>query len=64
MELTDLMTLIGNYAFPIVCCVGLFWKMNKDEEQHKAESDSFAAALHNNTIALTELREALRNGQK
>ena len=55
MEGVDLLNLIGNYAFPIVCCIALFWKMDKDETQHKEESDKFAEAVNNNTQVLTRL---------
>ena len=55
MEGVDLLNLIGNYAFPIVCCIALFWKMNQDEQLHKEESIQFAEAVNNNTIVLTKL---------
>ena len=55
MEGVDLLNLIGNYAFPIVCCCALFWKMNQDEQLHKEESTQFAEAVNNNTIVLTKL---------
>ena len=51
----DILNLIGNYAFPIVCCIALFWKMNKDESLHKEESDKFSEAVNNNTIVLNKL---------
>ena len=52
---TDLLTLIGNYAFPIVACVGLFWKLNKDQDRHQEEMNTLRASLDNNTKVLTEL---------
>ena len=51
----ELMTLIGNYAFPIVCCVALFWKMDKDQQRHSEESEQMRKSLDNNTKALLEL---------
>ena len=55
MEGVDLLNLIGNYAFPIVCCIALFWKMDKDETQHKEESAHFVEAVNNNTQVLMRL---------
>lgn len=51
----ELMTLIGNYAFPIVCCVALFLKMDKDQQRHSEESEQLRKSLDNNTKALLEL---------
>ena len=63
MEGVDLLNLIGNYAFPIVCCIALFWKMDKDETQHKEESDKFAEAVNNNTQVLTRLLDRMDGKQ-
>lgn len=64
MEGVDILNLIGNYAFPIVCCVALFWKMNKDETLHKEESDKFSEAVNNNTLVLTKLLDRFDNHEK
>lgn len=63
MEGVDLLNLIGNYAFPIVCCCALFWKLNKDESLHKEESDKFAEAVNNNTQVLTKLLDRMDGKQ-
>lgn len=66
----DLLTLIGNYAFPIVCCAALFWKMDKDQkttqeymekrdELHRDEINSLREVLENNTNAILELRASM-----
>jgi predicted glycosyl hydrolase (DUF1957 family) len=66
----DLLTLIGNYAFPIVCCAALFWKMDKDQkttqeymekrdELHRDEINSLREVLENNTTAILELRASM-----
>lgn len=57
IEGVDILNLVGNYAFPIVCCCALFWKMDKDERLHKEESDKFSEAVNNNTIVITRLLE-------
>lgn len=52
---TQVTQLISNYAFPIVCCVALFWKSNKDQETHREESSKFTEAINNNTQVIKEL---------
>jgi hypothetical protein len=66
----DILTLIGNYVFPIAACVALFWKMDKDQkttqeymekrdELHRDEINSLRAVLENNTTAILELRASI-----
>lgn len=62
MEFEQLLTLIGNYAFPICCCIYLFWSQAKERDAHKEEMNKVTEALHNNTIALTELRDYINHG--
>ena len=64
MEWGEVLNLIGNYAFPIVCCVALFWKMNKDESLHKEESDKFSEAVNNNTLVLQKLLDRFDHYEK
>lgn len=59
-ESADLLTLIGNYAFPIVACIALFLKMDKDQTQHKEEMDAIRQSLDNNTKVLTELYTVIK----
>ena len=55
----DWQTLIGNYAFPIACCLYLFWSQEKERERHKEESDKWVEALNNNTKVIEALKERL-----
>ena len=64
MGFDEMLTLIGNYAFPICCCVYLFFSSAKEREAHKEEMQKMTDALNSNTVAITELRGALRNGGK
>lgn len=57
----DILTLIGNYAFPIVACVALFWKMDKDQDRHKEEMDAIRESLDSNTKAVLELTAFIKN---
>lgn len=56
-------SIVGQYAFPIVMCLMLFWKMNEQDKDHKEESSQFAKAIENNTQALTTLTEVIRSQQ-
>ena len=55
----EIVALIRDLGFPIAVAVALFWKNNKDEEQHKVEMDKMTEALNNNTLALTELKDKI-----
>lgn len=62
----DILTLLSNYAFPIVCCVamGFYVKYSTDayredvkelNREHKEEIAKVTDALNNNTLALQRL---------
>lgn len=60
MEWIDTLTqLIGTIGFPIVAAGAMFWKVNKQDEQHKSEMDNVTKAIENNTNAITALTEKL-----
>ena len=52
-------SIIGQNAFPIVCCVYLLYDKRRSDAQHKQEiddlRDTMTTALNNNTIALQKL---------
>ena len=55
----EIVALIRDLGFPIAVAVALFWKNNKDQEQHRDEMAKMTEALNNNTIALTELKDKI-----
>lgn len=57
----DILSLIGNYAFPIVACIALFWKLDKDQDRHKEEMDAIRESLDSNTKAVLELTAFIKN---
>lgn len=59
MDLQGILQAVSTVGFPIAACVALFWRDNKMQEQHKAESDKMTEALNNNTNALTVLTERM-----
>lgn len=56
-------SIIGQNAFPIVCCVYLLYDKRRSDDQHKQEIDdlreTMTAALNNNTLALQKLLDKL-----
>lgn len=64
MDVTVITQLIGSLGFPIAACIALFYRMNKQDEQHKEEMTKITESLNNNTIALTRLSEKLGGENK
>lgn len=54
-----LVQFVGTLGFPIAAYVGIFIYMMKKDEQHKAEIDLLSAAVQNNTLVMTEIRDKL-----
>lgn len=61
--MVDWGNLLSNNIFSIVMCLMLFWKLNESDKAHKEESNKFAEAINNNTIAITTLTEMLRENE-
>ena len=59
MDVTALAQIISTVGFPIAACIGLFWYMSKQTENHKEETDKLKQAIDNNTIIITKLYERL-----
>lgn len=55
MEIAELTTLLGNYAFPIVCVIAMFFMWNKEREDHKNEVKQMTEAVNNNTTVLKQI---------
>lgn len=63
MDYTTITQLIGSLGFPIVACVALYVRMNKQDEVHKEEMHKLTESLNNNTIALNKLVDKLDKGE-
>lgn len=70
MDLTDIISMIGNVAFPILACVGLFkfvYKMYSDVLEMKSTSETKLVEILNNqqdqnlkfTKVLTSLQKSI-----
>lgn len=62
MEISNIiLTAISTVGFPIVVACAMFWKMNKQDADHKEEMTKITEAINNNTIALTKLLDKLNS---
>lgn len=52
-------TAISTVGFPIVMCGALFWKMDKQDKEHKEEMNKSTKAINNNTVVLQKLMQML-----
>ena len=56
MELSNwILNAICQVGFPIVVAGAMFWKMNKQDGDHKEEMQKVTEAINNNTLALQKL---------
>lgn len=61
MELSTITELVANMAFPIVCCIMLFWQMTKRDEAYNKVITDLTSAVNNNTKAIDLLKNELDN---
>lgn len=54
-----IITAISTVGFPIVMCGALFWKMDKQDKEHKEEMNKSTEAINNNTVVLQKLMQML-----
>lgn len=62
--MADIISIISNVGFPIACCIFLYLHMNKQTELHHEEINILAEAINNNTAAVNQMREVLKDEQK
>lgn len=59
MPAADIISLIGSLGFPIVCCMAMFWYINKTmkdfSEKMEASIDRLTTSLQSNTDATSQL---------
>lgn len=71
----DILTLIGQYAFPIVACAAMAWYVkdqgDKNREQikdlrseHTAEMKEVTTAVNNNTLVIQRLVDVMEEKKK
>lgn len=74
--MTDtLLTILGNYVFPIVACCAMAYfvkymydqtnaRVDKLNEQHKSEVDTLSEVIKNNTVALEKMNTLIERLEK
>lgn len=60
--MTEFVSLISNVGFPIFACIMMFKSMEKEQENHKQESEKWTEALNNNTLVMKQLLDRLEGG--
>lgn len=67
-----ILTVLGNYAFPIVCCIAMAYfvkymydqtnlRVDKLNEEHKDEVDNLSNVIKNNTIAIEKMSSLIEH---
>lgn len=62
MDLTTLSQAIGSIGFPIIMCILMYERLNKQSVEHKEEMTKITESLNNNTLALQKLSDKLSKG--
>ncbi len=68
----DVLTLVGQYAFPIVACLAMGWYVKYIQDnyrtdiaelntRHKEEMDNITQAINNNTLAIQKLTDYIES---
>lgn len=55
MDVNVLVQLIGSVGFPIVMCILMFYRMEKQDEDYRTTMSEITKSINNNTNALTIL---------
>ena len=59
MDINIILQAISTVGFPIVVSAAMFWKMNKQDEDHKLEMEKVTEAVNNNTLVIQKLVDKL-----
>ena len=62
LDVNAITTIIGTLGFPIVACIALFWKLEKEQELHREEVDKLSTVINELKVALTELTTYMKTG--
>lgn len=56
---TVITNLISNLGFPIACVCVMFYMLNKEREDHKAETAELTKAIQNNTSMMEKVLDRI-----
>jgi hypothetical protein len=62
MDIATLSQAIGSIGFPIIMCILMYERLNKQSVEHKEEMTKITESLNNNTLALQKLSDKLDKG--
>ncbi len=60
MDYDVIMNAITTVGFPIVVCAALFWYINKQNENHKQETEALRKTVEENTTIIHEVKELIK----
>lgn len=75
MDANTLLTILGNYVFPIVACCAMAYfvkymydqtnsRVDKLNDQHKTEVDTLSEVIKNNTVAIEKMNTLIERLEK
>lgn len=75
MDANTLLTILGDYVFPIVACCAMAYfvkymydqtnsRVDKLNEQHKNEVDTLSEVIKNNTVAIEKMNTLIERLEK
>lgn len=65
MEYADIVVqIISTVGFPIAMCVIMFWFLNKEQENHKAEMFELKDVINKNNEVLAALKQLIEDKLK
>lgn len=57
--MSEIINMISSVGFPIVMTLLMFWRIEKQDQEHKDEIGKLSEAIQNNTNALIKLSSRL-----
>lgn len=60
MDYELIINAITTVGFPIVVCAALFWYINKQNENHKQETEALRKTVEENTTIIHEVKELIK----
>lgn len=59
MAVADFIAFISQLGFPISCVIAMFYLLDKERQEHKAESEKWTEAINNNTRIMERILDKL-----
>lgn len=57
----EILNAVSTVGFPIACTIALFWQLSNEQKAHKEEMTALRDVIVQNTVAITELREQIKD---